>query len=557
MLGTAWRHNYDSTIVTGLTLNGVPVVFVTRAAGNAYSFVVSGATYQSQDPDINDKLIEIVDGSGTRIGWTYTVAADDAIERYNASGKLVSITDRRGMKQLLTYSDSTTATAVAPKPGLLIQVADSFNHSLKFIYDSAGRISTMTDPAGAQYTYHYDSNNDLMNVAYPGGRSKTYRYNEQAYTAGTTVPHALTGIVDENAVRYASYYYNAQGKAVAEQHAGSVDQYSLNYDDAGTTTITDPLGSTRTTSFTTIFGVAKATGQSQPGGAGCGSASSTVTYDANGNLASRTDWNGTQTTYTYDLSRNLETSRTEAAGTPQARTITTAWHPTYRLPLKIAEPKRRTTFTHDANGNVLTKTIQATTDATGAQAFSATLTGAADKWTYTYNAVGQVLTIDGPRTDATDKTTYAYGASGNLVTITNAAGHVTTLSNYDAHGHAGRIVDPNGIATDLTYHPRGWLASSTVTDGAAIETTTYAYDGVGQLTSVTLPKGAKILYTYDDAHRLTAIADSLGNKITYTLDNMGNRINEQVKDPGGALARQTSRLYDALNRLQQVTGGVQ
>ena len=296
-----------------------------------------------------------------------------------------------------------------------------------------------------------------------------------------------------------------------------------------------------------------------------------VIYDAYGNVASRTDFNGNKTCNSYDLTRNLETARIEGAAnsttcstvlsaaslTAPMRKVTTTWHATYRLPTAIAEPKKITTFSYDTAGNLLTKTVQATTDATGAQAFSSTLTGAADQWTYTYNAVGQVLTIDGPRPDATDKITYAYDTSGNLVTITNAAGHVTTLSNYDAHGHAGRIVDPNGIATDLTYHPRGWLASSTVTDGAAVETTTYAYDGVGQLTGVTLPKGAKVHYTYDDAHRLTAIADNLGNKITYTLDNMGNRINEQVKDPGGALARQTSRLYDALNRLQQVTGGAQ
>ena len=61
----------------------------------------------------------------------------------------------------------------------------------------------------------------------------------------------------------------------------------------------------------------------------------------------------------------------------------------------------------------------------------------------------------------------------------------------------------------------------------------------------------------DDAHRLTSIADSLGNRIAYTLDAMGNRITEQVKDPKSVLARQTTRVYDALNRLQQITGGQQ
>jgi len=35
---------------------------------------------------------------------------------------------------------------------------------------------------------------------------------------------------------------------------------------------------------------------------------------------------------------------------------------------------------------------------------------------------------------------------------------------------------------------------------------------------------------------------------------VGNRIAEEVRDPTGALQRSISRSFDALNRLQQVTG---
>jgi hypothetical protein len=34
-------------------------------------------------------------------------------------------------------------------------------------------------------------------------------------------------------------------------------------------------------------------------------------FGANGNLASTTDWNGFRTIYAFDLTRNLEISRTE------------------------------------------------------------------------------------------------------------------------------------------------------------------------------------------------------------------------------------------------------
>ena len=50
--------------------------------------------------------------------------------------------------------------------------------------------------------------------------------------------------------------------------------------------------------------------------------------------------------------------------------------------------------------------------------------------------------------------------------------------------------------------------------------TTYAYDGAGNLATLTLPDGTSVTYTYDAAQRLTKVADSLGNSVTYT-QNLG------------------------------------
>jgi hypothetical protein len=51
--------------------------------------------------------------------------------------------------------------------------------------------------------------------------------------------------------------------------------------------------------------------------------------------------------------------------------------------------------------------------------------------------------------------------------------------------------------------------------------------------------------------------DTLGSSVSYTLDASGNRTGEEVRDPGGALQRSIARSYDALNRLQQVSGAPQ
>src|SRR5262249_16739504 len=121
-----------------------------------------------------------------------------------------------------------------------------------------------------------------------------------------------------------------------------------------------------------------------------------TSYNPAGFVSSRTDYNDNVTQYTYDDTRGLEISRTEAASTPQARTITTQWSSTYREPTLISiysggtatgTPLRRISFTHDSSGNILTRTV---TDTTVTPNISRT-------WTYTYNGYGQVLTEDGPR----------------------------------------------------------------------------------------------------------------------------------------------------------------
>ena len=123
------------------------------------------------------------------VGYSFTLRTtdDDQIESYDATGKLVQITDRNGQTQTLTYSDVSTPSSIAPVPGLLIRVTDSFAHQLNFTYDGVGRLTTMTEPAGGLYQYGFDINGRLATVTYPDTRVRTYVYNEAAFTANTSV----------------------------------------------------------------------------------------------------------------------------------------------------------------------------------------------------------------------------------------------------------------------------------------------------------------------------------------------------------------------------------
>lgn len=576
--GVGWRTTYDNYRVskTSATLANV-----TRPDGKQYVYKLINGVWTG-DADVTDKLVQLVDGTGATAGWTYTLDTGES-EHYDATGLLASLTNSTGLTQTLTRTTDT------------IVITDAFGRQMTFAQNSAGDF-TATVPGGDVYTYHEDANKNLATVTYPDGKVRTYVYGEAANVsatpaAGVSYTHALTGIIDENGNRFATWRYDAAGNAYTSEHGIGVEKVTLTFN-AGNTVITDALGTSRTQTMQVIQGAVKGGATSQPSGSGSAASSNNIIYDVNGNIASRTDFNGNTTCYAYDLTRNLETVRVEglalgvacptnlatyvpstAVGSAE-RKITTQWHPTLRLPVAIAEPLRFTNFVYNndtiagsavtcgyqADGvtpvpNVLCRTtLQATTDKTGALGFSAVSTGIPRIRNFTYSSSAQVLTEDGPRIDVTDLTTYTYDTQGNLATVTNALNQLTTLGGYNAHGQPGLITDANGVVTELLYDARQRLTTRTVGVGsAAPEVTAYVYDGVGQLTQVTLPDTSFVQYTYDVAHRLTDIADNLANHIHYTLDLMGNRTHEDVYDPNNVLARTRSRIYDPLNRLQQET----
>jgi RHS repeat-associated protein len=543
--GYSWRSSFDRSLSTYTgTTNTIAMAY--RPDGYVKIFKLSGSTWVPESDDA-DRLVQLSGG-----GWQYT-SFNDEVETYDAQFKLVSIARRSGVTQTLTYSDATTPTTVAPSPGLLIRVADNFGRQCNFTYNSHGFVQSMADPTGATYQYAYDSIDNLVSVTSPDSQTRQYIYNELANTTSTNLPRALTGIIDEQGTRFATFKYYNDGRAYWTEHAGSVDKFTISfgsvayvseYKDSPTT-----ASATKMYWFSTINGKTRVTSIAQPCASTCsGSAYSNITYDANGNISRKTDFNGNATTYQYDLARNLETSRTEAYGTTRARTITTQWNTSFRLPTLISiynggagsgTPLRTTSFTYDANDNQLTKTI------------ADPATSTSRTWTYAYNAYGQVLTADGPRTDVSDLTTYTYYTCntgyqcGQLQTTIDALGHVTTYNTYNAHGQPLTMIDLNGVTTTLTYDLRQRLTSRTV----GSELTNFDYWPTGLLKKVTLPDSSYLQYTYDAAHRLTQINDADGNKVVYTLDAMGNHTAESLYDPSNALARTHSRVFNSLNQL--------
>ncbi|MEP7244893.1 MAG: RHS repeat-associated core domain-containing protein [Gammaproteobacteria bacterium] len=529
---STWGHTYGTRVFVDPMALGISTTVV-RPDGSAWHFDANGNEIQNRSgTGAASRIQHLADGT-----WTLTLADSD-VERFNSGGQLTSITKRSGFVTRVSYSAQR------------ITVADQFGRVLSLDFDSDGRLSTLTDPAGGIVSYAYEGlqsagTEKLVSVTYPDARTRSYTYS--------TIKRRelLASIIDENGRTFATYVYDAQGRVTSSEHAGGAGRHTYAYtvswssDQNPITAVTDPLGQSRSytmSSSTGAYRVKRVTGGPC---AGCGKVAST-TYDQNGNPRTQTDFNGVMTRQVFDLTRNLETSRTEASGTTSERTISTAWHPTYRLPALITEPGRTTSFTYDGSGNALTKTITDTSVAPGV----------ARAWTSTYNIAGQVLTEDGPRTDVADVTTYTYYncttgyQCGQLSSVTNAMGQATTFGTYNAHGQPLTITDPNSVVTTLTYDARQRVISQQM----GVERTVFTYWPTGLLKRVTLPDNSFLEHSYDDAHRLTQTADGEGNRVAYTLDAVGNHTAEETYDPSGALSRRRTQVFDTLSRLWKQIG---
>jgi RHS repeat-associated protein len=522
-LGSNWRSTYDRY----LRLSASSVI-AERADGQQLTFTLNGGAWTT-DTDVDVKL--------TSSGSTWTLTDhDDTVETYTATGTnealLQTIRPRNGYTQTLTYTGNQLTT-----------VTDSFNRQLSFTY-SNGLLQTVTTPDGVVLTYGY-TGNLLTSISYPTSpvTSQTYVYENAAF------PSALTGIVDENGNRYTTWTYDSTGRGLSSQHAGGADLTTVAYNSDGSATVTNPLGAQQVFKFTTLQGVPKVTEIDRLAAAGVPAAKFTFTYDGNGYLASKTDWNGTVTNYVNDV-HGQPTTITQAAGTPQARTTTLTYLSNFHLPAKVVQPGVTTAFTYDSNGELLTTTGTDTTANTAPYSTG----GQTRTWTYTWSNF-LLASAKKPRTDVSAVTQYSYDSSGALTAITNALNQTTQISQHLPGGLPQTLVDPNGVTTNLTYDPRLRLLSSTTNTAAGPLTTSYSYDAAGNLLSTTLPDGSALTNTYDAAHRLTGVSDLFNQSLAYTLDTLGDQTLINVLDVNGNQQRTRSDSFDPLGRRVRDTGG--
>ncbi len=396
--------------------------------------------------------------------------------KYDSRGRMTHVVDPLGRTLIFKYNDFGFLTEISDSTGIilsrkydrnlrLVEVLDKLGLSTKFSYDNKGNLEIIDSPKGTRETYGYDSNGLLRSVLDSKGNRRTYEYNKLGSVTKEVGPQGATTI----------NHYDAFGNLVGVQEPYGIET-KREYDSMG-----------------------RAKSAIQPGGI-----RHDFTYDKVGNIIAEKDGFGNIKKYVYDASGNLR---------------------------KVVLPnEEETLYEYDSEGF-------------GNLVSAKTPDGR--KYLYQYDLGGRMIQEKTPRGEAIS---YSYGKIDNLVKKTSSGGKVVDYQ-YDGEGRLSRLETSDGITETYDYDRKGNVVKvagkgfeknlSYNPFGELIEEEypllgkkmRYTYDKWSNRTGVEIPGHLKIAYEYDSLNRLTTIEYQKGKKIQISYDGLNRKT--EVSYPNG------------------------
>jgi RHS repeat-associated protein len=555
-LGDNWLHNFEWSLTTTPS-NTVRVVnhqgrrleFTNTAGGlvlvglqeTPFQLVASGGNYVLGDPrsqrlytfDSSGKLTQIEDGHGNAHTLTY------------AGGNLASVSDGLGRTLTFSYdaggaltsvSDGTRSVAFTQGGNNLASVASPLGFTTVYTYDTgntaSGLLSATIRPAGnVPWAQVFDAQGRVVSQTDGGVHTATIAYagNVTTFTNPRSDvqrdTHTADGdhvsFEDETGHKIALGYNGARQRNLVTDRLGDTIGIAYHAPSGQPATITNADGTSsaftyvaRTVAGVTFHDVAQTT---FPDGT-----SEQFTYDANGNVLSRTDRAGKVWSFTYNSRGQVLTALNPTGGT--------------------------TTYTYDAAGNLASRRDSDTGTTTYAYDMFSRLT----KTTHPDGATAQMAYDDGDRlTSATDErgntTSFTYDNNGNVVRITDALGNATGFA-YDARDRMIRSTNRLGQVSSRAFGPLDQLVAVTNRNG---HVTTFGYDARRRLTATTDPGGKTWSLGYDEEDILIAATNPLGQTSTSGTDRLGYPVTAT-----NALGHVTRVVRDTLRRVTATVDGI-
>ncbi len=442
----------------------------------------------------------------------------------DSQGRITQITDTLGNVYVYAYEDGNGNLTSVQYPGIptagkyayddthLLTAEFDKNGNLagSTVYDTSGRVSSITDAVGNTTQYAYDTTGLTTTVTNPDGG--TVVTVADAYGMPLSVTESVTGAQQ----RTTRYTYDANHNKLTMTDA-LMQTTKYMYDTNGfQTTITDPLNNVSTRVYNQVGGPTTIT---DPQNIARNITNvvydtnfrvSTITdvvgavaqfplYNAAGQPLTYVDARGNSSHYTYDQFGNLQTS-TDAL----SRVTTSVYDTIGNLKTRTDPLNNTTTYFYDAY-NRQTSVVDATNHATK----------------YTYDGNNNKLT----ETDRNgNKTTYTYDNANRVSQVLYADGTTRSFPSYDFRGNKLTEIDQLQRMTTNSYDLVGRLVSKTVASGTTdAATTAYTYDGDDRKLTETDPRGNTTYYAYDAAGRMTSVKDGAGNLTQYGYDSKGQR----------------------------------
>lgn len=416
---------------------------------------------------------------------------DDGTETYDAAGKIVSLKNAQGIGIQFFYSGDR-----------LILAQHTSGRKVTFGW-TGDLLTSVTDLAGNKFAYGYVSSplnpavKFLGSTTQPGTPSTAITYHYEL----ASKPGALTG-KSYNGVRYSTFAYDSQGRAISSEHNGGADKntfaYTAGNDGLLTVLHTNPLGK----KTTLVFKNGKLQSETGHPSTYClGSQYREVTYDANGYEDLATDFADGVTDYDYNAKGQL-LKKTEAVGKPEARVTVYQWDPAKnRISRETVAGYQQTDYVYLPNGRLSQISV---TNLSGKGVPNQVRT---TTFSYTMHPNGLLKTSkeDGPLPGEGDAVTREYDSLGNLIAVRNSLSHAVTHSQHNGLGLPGRIIGVNGDIVEYGYDARGRVLTEKHYIAGLWRTTTYVYDNRGRRIKTLAPDGVATAYVYDLNDRLVTV----------------------------------------------------
>ncbi|MBE6899475.1 MAG: RHS repeat-associated core domain-containing protein [Ruminococcaceae bacterium] len=323
-----------------------------------------------------------------------------------------------------SYCKTYTYDLAGNRTGFTLEKGGETVHNINYSYDNLNRLSTVSENGAIEATYTYDINGNRASLTLGNGVVTTYSYNlanwvtnlsNKNSNGATLSSYAYTYYASgnqksktDNTGKVTSYVYDGLGRLTSESESGGVT-LSYTYDSAGNRT---KLTSSGTESYVIDYTYNSVNQLTSEVKTESGATEITgYTYDANGNMLSKTSPEGTQAN-TYNNLNQLVSSIT--AGVTSS-------------------------YAYNVDGIRTSKTVGTTTTDYLLDGGNVVAEAQNGDVTATYLRGANLLSMD----NGTSTSYYLFNAHGDVTGLTNGAQTVTKSYDYDAFGN-----EKNPSATD-------------------------------------------------------------------------------------------------------------